>query len=366
VPGNSNQVYEEYTYGDISVSTDGGHNWSDISSCEAGDSSTDQFSTPFMLDPRNANHIVAVGRYIDESTSGVQTASATAQEGECLDPGSWKVSYDLGTSKVNGKPGVNASGGNNIATAVSLDGAAMYVPFCGLCDPVSQGTGQTSYFHNGIATNVKPGCTAKTGSTACWHKAAAVGLPNRYVQGVSIDPRNHKTVYVALSGYLRHWFPNAAKGGSVYVSHDAGQHFTNITGNLPKTPANAITLRNGSVFVGTDLGVYTTRQGSSVWRRVAGNLPNSSVLDLRLNPQGSQLVAALHGRGVWTYSFGGPAQAAYRQHAAAPLPALVTPSTPSTAGELPVDPRMLGAGLLLLLLAFGLRMQARRRQPAFA
>jgi hypothetical protein len=212
---------------------------------------------------------------------------------------------------------------------------------------------------------VKPGCTAKTGSSACWHKAAAIGLPNRYVQGVAIDPRNHNTVYVALSGYLRRWFPNSNKGGSVYVSHDAGQHFTNITGNLPHVPANALALRNGDVFVGTDLGVYTTRQGSNEWSRV-GNLPHSSVLDVRLNPQGSQLVAALHGRGVWTYSFGSPAQAPYRQHAAAPLPPLVTGGTPSSGPGLSVDPRLLVSGLLLLMFAAAVRTMPRRRATALA
>jgi hypothetical protein len=361
VPGNDLQVYEEYTYGDISVSTSGGRSWNDISSCEANDGSTNQFATPFGLDPRNANHLVSVGRYIDESVNGVNTSAGTAEEGECVDPGSWKATYDLGASKVNGKPGVTGGGANNIATALTVDGASMYVPFCGLCDPVSQGSGNLSYFHNGLATNVKPGCTAKVGSSSCWHKAAAIGLPNRYVQGVAIDPRNHKTVYVALSAYLRRWFPNPNKGGSVYVSHDAGQHFTNITGNLPRSPANALVLRNGTVFVGTDLGVYSARQGSSRWARLGRSLPNSSVLDLRLNPQGSQLVAALHGRGVWTFSFGSKAQAPYRQHPPAPMPPIAgtTPlGGPGGPGGPGVDPTLFAAGLLLLLLAAGVRALA--------
>src|SRR3954451_7780450 len=359
VPGNDNQAYEEYTYGDISVSTTGGRSWSDISSCEANDGTTNQFSTPFTLDPKNANHIVSVGRYIDESVDGVNTSGGSSEEGECLDPGSWKATYDLGPSRVNGKPGVTGAGANNVATAVTVDGAAMYVPFCGVCDPITQGSGNLSAFHNGIATNVKPGCTAKIGSSACWHKAAGIGLPNRYVQGVAIDPRNHKTVYVALSGYLRRWFPNPNRGGSVYVSHDAGQHFTNISGNLPRVPANALVLRNGVVFVGTDLGVYSASQGSSRWARLGRSLPNSSVLDLRLNPQGTQLVAALHGRGVWTFSFGSKAQAPYRQRPPAPLPPIAgtTPTGGPGGSDGPgVAPPLLTAGLLLLLLAAGARV----------
>src|SRR3954463_391034 len=362
VPGNDNQVYEEYTYGDISVSTSGGRSWSDIAPCDVS-STTAQFSTPFALDPKNANHLVEVGRYIDESVSGVNTRPTTV-EGECVENGDWKATYDLGPSRVNGKPGVSGAGVNNVATAVALSGANMYVPFCGLCDPISQGAGNLSYFHNGIATNVKPGCTAKIGSANCWHKAAAIGLPNRYVQGVSIDPRNPRTVYVALADYGRKWFPNHAKGGSLYVSHDAGQHFTNISGNLPHVPANAIVLRNGVVFVATDLGVYSASQGSTRWARLGHSLPNASALDLRLNPQGTQLVAALHGRGVWTFSFGSKAQAPYRQRPPAPLPPIAgtTPTAGPGGSDGPggpgVDPMLLTAGLLLLLLAAGARTLA--------
>lgn len=304
VPNNSKQAYEEYTYGDMSVTTDGGQNWTDIEPGDVG-STTAQFSTPFVLDPKNSNHIVEVGRYIDESTHGVNTTN-----------NNWTTTYDLGPSKVTSKPGVGGGGVNNVATAVSTYGAHSYVPFCGICDPISQGSGDFSYFHNGIATNVKTDCKAAIGSSKCWHKAKAKGLPNRYISGVAIDPRHPRTVYVALTGYLRRWYPNRG-GGSVYVSHNAGQSFRSVTGNLPAVPANALVLRNRRIFVGTDLGLYTAAAGKTRWTRVGKGLPNASILDVRLNPQGSQLVAALHGRGVWTYSFGRKAAKVYRAHGAA-------------------------------------------------
>jgi hypothetical protein len=352
VPGQSTSAYEEYTYGDIAVSTDGGHNWRDI---EPGDASStnSQFAAPFMLDPRNANHIVAVGRYIDESTAGTGTQN-------------WTTTYDLGASRVSTKPGVSGGGVNNIATAISVSGAQMYVPFCGLCDPISQGAGNFHYFHNGLATNVKSGCAAATGSSTCWHKATVKGLPNRYIQGVAMDPVHPRTVYVALSGYLRHWYPNDTRSGPVWVSHDAGQTFHNISGNLPRVPGNALVVRNGRVFVGTDRGIYSARQSSSSprrthWTRVGRGLPNASVLDLRLNPQGSQLVAATHGRGVWTYNFGHQADKPYRQRGAmSPTPA--APSPPTAAPTPAVDPALLGSGLGLLLVAVFAQVVARRRR----
>ncbi|MDQ1696509.1 MAG: hypothetical protein QOJ03_1862 [Frankiaceae bacterium] len=362
VPRNSNQVYEEYTYGVMSVSTDGGHNWTDITPGDAS-STTSQFATPFLLDPRNPRHVVEVGRYIDEGTKGVATRN-------------WSSTYDLGPSSVAGKPGVGGGGVNNIATAVTILGAKMYVPFCGLCDPISQGSGERKYFHVGLATNVKAGCSAAIGHKTCWHKTAHKGLPNRYIQGVAIDPRHPRTVYVALSGYLRRWVPNGNRSGPVYVSHDAGQHFRSISGNLPRVPGNALVVRNGRVFVGTDLGVYSARQKvahprHTHWTRVGKGLPNASVLDLRLNPQGSHLVVATHGRGVWTYNFGHKAKPPYRQRglgAGPPEPtAPTTPARPTapmrpTVPSVGADPALLAAGLALLVLAAALPTVARRRR----
>ena len=355
VPGLSSSVYEEYTYGDIKVSIDGGRNWTDIQPSDAS-STQSQFAAPFMLDPRNANHVVAVGRFIDESTAGTNTAS-------------WTSTYDLGPSKVAAQPGVSGGGVNNIATAVALFGAKMYVPYCGLCDPISQGSGDFSYFHTGLATNVKTGCTAAIGSSSCWHKAAIKGLPNRYIQGVAMDPLHPKTVYVALSGYGRRWYPNGNKTGPVWVSSNAGRTFHNASGNLPRVPGNALTIRNGRVFLGTDRGIFSARPSTSDpkhthWTRVGRGLPNASVLDLRLNPQGSHLVAATHGRGVWIYNFGNKAKKPYRQRGATtPMPPRpVTPSTPTAKPSPAFDPTLLGSGLGLLLVTLFLQAAIRRRR----
>ncbi|HMC71864.1 MAG TPA: hypothetical protein VKJ07_22085, partial [Mycobacteriales bacterium] len=357
VPGQSNIVYEEYTYGAVSVSTDGGHNWTPIPPGDAS-STQNQFATPFLMDPRNPNHVVVVGRFIDETSAGANTQS-------------WTSTYDLGPSSVAAKPGVTGGGVNNIATAVSMFGAKMYVPYCGLCDPISQGGGDFSYFHTGLATNVKAGCTAAIGSSKCWHKTKIKGLPNRYIQGVAMDPTNPKTVYVALSGYLRHWYPNGLNSGPVWVSYDGGNTFRNMSGNLPRVPGNALIVRNGQVFVGTDQGVYVAPKhpkapGRTHWTRIGTGLPNSSVLDLRLNPSGSHLVAATHGRGVWIYNFGSKAKKPYRQSGmSTPLPAApapVSPGTPTAAPTFALDPAMLGSGLALVLFAALLQIAARRRR----
>ena len=40
-------------------------------------------------------------------------------------------------------------------------------------------------------------------------------------------------------------------GGNVYKSTDAGEHFTDISGDLPDIPANFTLVRNGQLIVAT-------------------------------------------------------------------------------------------------------------------
>jgi hypothetical protein len=103
-------------------------------------------------------------------------------------------------------------------------------------------------FHNGLATNVGGNKPPKSMNSQGWHKAKKIGLPNRYIVAIAIDPADAKTVYVALGGYdNREWIPpgsyldpNTNLGsGHIFVSHDAGDHFANISGNLPNTQARS-------------------------------------------------------------------------------------------------------------------------------
>ena len=79
-------------------------------------------------------------------------------------------------------------------------------------------------------------------------------LPERYITSIQEGPRNPSTVYVTLGGYDRRWIPPGSFGesgatwvGHVFVSHDHGKHFTNITGNLPDISANWTGVHNGKL-----------------------------------------------------------------------------------------------------------------------
>ena len=223
----------------------------------------------------------------------------------------WTTVFELGAV---GSPGVPPSSIDkeagydaNQATGIDMRGDSAYVGWCGPCSVRVQGS-----FSSGIATNVG-GSTAPQFNTANgWHIAAAAGLPKRYITSVKIDPADPKTVYVTLGGYSSHWIPPGAMGedtsgvgtGHVFVSHDAGQTFTDISGDLPDAPADAVIPVAGKLVVGTDVGAFVSGDGGSTWS-ILGDLPAMPVVHFALDPgNANRIVAATYGRGVYTYTFG--------------------------------------------------------------
>src|SRR5437763_5592611 len=100
------------------------------------------------------------------------------------------------------------------------------------------------------------------------------GLPNRHVTYLAIDPGNPQNAFVTVSGF----------GTShVFRTTNFGAGWTDISGNLPNIPVNAVLLDPGAptstIFIGTDLGVFSTTDGGATWRPVPG-LPNVVVMDL--------------------------------------------------------------------------------------
>jgi len=309
-PNNSDVAYEEYTGGAVSVTVDGGQNWRSINPSLT----SPLFSTPFVMDPASANHLVIGGREVKETTKG----SNTDNTNDPTASSDWLTVFDLGTHQHPGDATAIKSKAdpNNSLSAVDVRGNNSYVGFCGYCDIVTGGLP----FGSGIATNVSGAKPAKTGTSDGWHIAKGAGLPQRIVNSVTIDPSDPKTVYVTLGGYGRRWIPPGSLGdntskigsGHVFVSRDAGASFTDISGDLPDVAADSAVLHDGDLVVGTDLGVFGVRdasrlgrvgrgapQGALHYAAVGTGLPKVPVFTLRISPRNhNEVVAATMGRGV--------------------------------------------------------------------
>ena len=308
-PNNGKIAYGEYVGGAIAATTNGGVTWSEMSP-----PITDgQFSTPFVMDPVDPGHLMIAGRQVVETGSGAGTGAED-----------WATVFDLGTAQHPGSADAVASSVDpaNSMTAIALDGSNSYVGYCGTCAVLDSSAPFISPapFKSGFATNVGGSKPPARYQRDGWHIARAIGLPNRYITGTVIDPADPKHVWVSLGGYSQRWVPpgqldtnKRAGRGHIFVSHDAGDHFTDISGDLVDAPVNWLTIRGSQVIAATDHGVFVSKEGqecgtSCEYQVLGKGLPSSPIYTVRLaHGDTNLLIAAVFGRGIYQYRFGPPA-----------------------------------------------------------
>ena len=338
--------------GTLEVTTDGGKTVN-----SAGAPAVPAFlPAAFIMDPTNAKHLL-IG-----DTSVYETTKGSASKGETVagvtGDGDWVTVF--------------TNPGSQALTTMDAYGAAVYESFCGLCS--SSVKAAITATDRGMATNVKPGCTPKTGTSSCWHVAALKGMPAREFQALAIDPANPKNVYIAtgIPSVVRVDF-GGVSAPRILMSTDAGETVHDVSGNLPRGNTWDVKVAGKRVYVATDLGVFTAPLGGKQWSRLGSGLPVVRTYGLSISSDRRELVAATYGLGVWSLPLAGGKAA---------LPAPATPSTvtrsgagggapsgPSSAGNPSAGGRLAAtgapgglAGLSVLLLAAGLVLR-RRRNP---
>ncbi|MEU3333501.1 glycosyl hydrolase [Streptomyces sp. NPDC006668] len=273
-PANGCNIAQEYVYLAVSVTNNCAVNdgsWvTDPSkattySVAPPDNATSEarFIAPLNADIKNPDTWVAGGRHVWINTKGYAIRSGSE----------WINAYDLGAG--------------HTATAVASSGGKVYAAWCGPCN--NQG------FTRGIAVGNADG----TG----WHQLNLPvdgTVPNRYLSGLAIDPKNSDHVLLAVNGFSRKWTEGPGAGvGHLFETRDGGATWKDVSGNLPDVPANSVALlKGGTIALGTDLGVLVRTPGSKGWRVAGDNLPTTAVMQLRTGPDG-RLYAATHGRGIW-------------------------------------------------------------------
>jgi photosystem II stability/assembly factor-like uncharacterized protein len=87
--------------------------------------------------------------------------------------------------------------------------------------------------------------------------------------------------------------------GHVFETKDGGSTWSNVSGSLPDVPMDDVVFKNGHLYAATDFGVFESPNDGATWYRFGTGLPNVVVDQLTEDPNGN-LVAATHGRGIWT------------------------------------------------------------------
>ena len=130
-----------------------------------------------------------------------------------------------------------------------------------------------------------------------WEEIMA-GLPyQKWVSRIVASAYDLSTVYMTQNGKRDDDF-----APYIWKSTDYGKTWIDITGNIPLGPVNVIRedpVKENILYVGSDLGVYVTKDGGKTWEVLGGNLPSTYVHDLIIHPRDNIIVIATHGRGMW-------------------------------------------------------------------
>lgn len=265
-PRNGCNQLQEYVYLSVKVTNNCAENPGATSEADASSWSLDpsdpnpRFIAPIGLDGSKPDNAIFGGQYVWTASDVWKARDASVMKKE----------FDLGSG--------------HSATAVAMENGAAYVSWCGPCNNAG--------FARGIATNA--------GGT--WHQLTLdSSFPNRFVQGLAVDPANGNHAYAAINGFSRRFTEGPGAGvGHVYETTDGGAHWSDISGNLPDVPASAVKrLSNGGLVLGTDLTTFYRAPGATSWQVLGTGLPTTVVMDVEAGPDGN-LYVATHGRGIWS------------------------------------------------------------------
>lgn len=139
-------------------------------------------------------------------------------------------------------------------------------------------------------------------STTAWPSGAIAAA---YISSLAWDPNDVNVAYATVSRF----------GTNLYKSTDGGATWTARVGAggtaLPAVPALSVVVNpddSQQVFVGTDLGVFTSIDGGASWYLENTGFANTPVEALAFNETGPRtLYAFTHGRGAWRVTLAGGA-----------------------------------------------------------
>ena len=263
-----NIVYGSYVRLRIMKSTDGGDSYSNSYNgiADQGNPLRALFISPFSMDPNDPTILVAGGSRIWRTTNSANN---------------WgEIRAEIGSF-------INNNGDLEFFKCSAID--------------IDDGNSQL------IWVGYNNGHVAYTNDAgASWQRVDdnGVGIPDRYITDIAINPNTPTQVFVTTGGY---------NPDNVWFSDDAGVTWYNRSGsapnNLPSIQVNTIRFHPSNsnwVYVGTDMGVFASQDKGNNWSVVtntnAGN-GNEGPVNTEVSElfwQGDEfLIAATHGRGMY-------------------------------------------------------------------
>jgi hypothetical protein len=144
-----------------------------------------------------------------------------------------------------------------------------------------------------IATNGTAWVTTDDGVT--WTLASSIPFSRGNATKILAHPTDVSSAFATFSGY-------GALEAHIVLTTDLGASWTNVTGDFPSQPVNAIAVDPESPsdwYIGTDVGVWKSEDAGASWIPFEDGFPNTVVVDLEIQRSLRKLVAGTHGRGLW-------------------------------------------------------------------
>jgi len=191
---------------------------------------------------------------------------------------------------------------SNNPTAPSVTWSAVRAPGSSFVSAIAVAPGNSNILYVGQNDGVVQKTTNGTAGSPTWtnvdNNTSQNPLPDRYITRIYPDPSDTNTVYVALGGFT---FDN------LWKSSNGGTTFTSVSGSgisaLPPAPIRAIVRhpRNSQrLYAGTDVGIYESEDGGQTWLTSEAGPADVMIDELRFVVGTETLLAATHGRGLWT------------------------------------------------------------------
>ena len=159
--------------------------------------------------------------------------------------------------------------------------------------------GGTAVYTGSLDGQVWLSTNAQTSDSPTWTRLDQGQLPNRPVTSIAVDPSNYRIAYVSYAGFSE---ATPSRVGHVYKTTDGGQHWTDVSGDLPSAPVNSVLLDPSfpnTLYAGTDVGPFVTYNGGADWYAMGSDFPIVAIWQLNMDPSHRTIAAGTHGRGAF-------------------------------------------------------------------
>jgi uncharacterized protein (TIGR03437 family) len=174
--------------------------------------------------------------------------------------------------------------------------------------PGDSNTVYTACGNDAVQPKVAVSTNALNDASSTWTDRSA-GLPRRPPSQIAVDPASPMTAYIGFTGFSGF---NGDKLGHIFKTTNGGAAWVDISGDLPNTEVNDLLIDpvlTSTIYAATDIGVYWTLDGGTHWTLLGTGLPRVMVTALAMHGPSRTFRAATYGRSMWDLHLPLPAPA---------------------------------------------------------